>query len=244
MKISIAQLQSVKGDIPANIGKHLALIDLAVSQGADALFFPELSLTGYEPTLAKDLVTNQEDARFDVLQKMSDTHTMVIGVGLPTVAPLGIHISMILFQPGGARQTYAKQQLHTDEFPYFVSGDEQTIVTVAGQKIAPAICYESLQPAHADHAYTLGAEIYAASVAKSQNGVDKAMAHYPAMARKFSMPVLMANCVGYCDNFMSVGKSSVWTKRGDLIGQLDDRSEGILVFDTKTETTIAQTLKL
>ena len=33
----------------------------------------------------------------------------------------------------------------------------------------------------------------------------------------------------------SVGKSAVWTKKGELAGQLDDKMEGILIFDTATE---------
>ena len=51
MKISIAQTRPIKGDIPANIEAHKRFINLAVSNGADAIFFPELSITGYEPEL-------------------------------------------------------------------------------------------------------------------------------------------------------------------------------------------------
>ena len=57
----------------------------------------------------------------------------------------------------------------------------------------------------------------------------------PAVAKQYAMPVLMANCAGFCDNFLSVGKSAVWTKEGELVGQLDDKTEGILIFDTETE---------
>jgi hypothetical protein len=52
------------------------------------------------------------------------------------------------------------------------------------------------------------------------------------------MPVLMSNCIGFCDNFQSAGKSSVWTRQGNLAGQLDDTQEGILIFDTETEKLI------
>jgi predicted amidohydrolase len=84
----------------------------------------------------------------------------------------------------------------------------------------------------------LGATIYVASVAKSAKGVEKAFAHYPVIAKQYAMPVLMANCVGFCDNFFSVGKSAVWTKEGKLVGELDDKREGILIFDTETEVVI------
>ena len=149
---------------------------------------------------------------------------------------------MLIFQPDSPRQTYSKQQLHSDEFPYFVSGDNQIILTIKNNKIAPAICYESLQTSHSDKANQLGADIYVASVAKSQNGIDKAINHYPSIAKKFSIPVLMSNCVGFFDNFQSVGKSSVWTKQGNLVGQLDDNQEGILIFDTETEEITERTI--
>ena len=61
MKIAVAQARPVKGDIQANISNHLKLIEQASLEGADAVFFPELSLTGYEPTLAKELAGNQDD---------------------------------------------------------------------------------------------------------------------------------------------------------------------------------------
>jgi len=242
MKISVAQLRPAKGDIPANIEKHKILVKLAVSLRANAVFFPELSITGYEPDLAKNLATNQDDKIFDSFQEMSNTDQITIGLGMPIKTDAGIQIGMIVFQPNSPRQTYSKQQLHADEFPYFVSGDHQVILTINDKKIAPAICYESLQASHSDKASQLGAEIYVASVAKSQNGIDKAIHHYPTIAKKFSMPVLMANCVGFCDNFQSVGKTSVWTKQGNLVGQLDDKQEGILIFDTETEEIIEQTI--
>ncbi len=242
MKIAIAQTRPIKGDILANIERHKKLIERAIAHKANAIFFPELSITGYEPKLAKALASGQDDSLFDQFQEISDSYLITIGLGMPTLTLLGIQISMILLQPNVPRQTYSKQQLHADELPYFVNGNQQLILTIDNKKIAPAICYESLQIDHSENARQLGAEIYLASVAKSQNGIDKAIKHYPFIARQFSMPVLMANCVGYCDNFESVGQSSVWSIQGVLLGQLDHTSEGILIFDTQTDEVIAQIL--
>jgi len=235
MKISLAQLRPLKGNISVNMERHAALIESAISLHADAVFFPELSLTGYEPELAQELAKNQDDKIFDDFQKISNGNNITIGIGVPTKANPGIQISMLIFQPNLPIQTYSKQQLHEDELPYFVSGNKQLILTVDNKKIAPAICYESLQPDHVAHACGLGADIYLASVAKSQNGISKAYTHYPKIARQYSMPVLMTNSVGYCDNFLSVGQSAVWSKNGQLLAQLNDIDEGVIVFDTVTE---------
>lgn len=242
MKICIAQTEPQKGNISANIKAHKKFIDLALTYNADAIFFPELSLTGYEPELAKELATTQNDNRLDLFQEISDKNNIVIGLGIPTRTESQIRISMIIFEPNKPIQTYSKQQLHSDEFPYFVNGIGQVIIKINDKNIAPAICYESLQSSHSENAFKLGANVYLASVAKSASGFEKACHHYPNLSKQYGMPVLMANCIGLCDNFLSIGKSSVWSKMGKLIGQLDDQNEGILLFDTETEEIVKRTL--
>ncbi len=142
MKICVAQTRPVKGDIQGNIENHIKLIDLAVLNGADTIIFPELSITGYEPELAKQLATNQDDRRFIVFQQISDRSQVTIGVGVPTKCYTDTCISMILFQPQRARQTYSKKYLHADEEEYFCSGKSSTNLIESKTNIALAICYE------------------------------------------------------------------------------------------------------
>ena len=240
MKICVAQIKPNKGDIQKNIDTHKKFIKLAVSHKSDAIFFPELSVTGYEPELAKDLATDQDDRIFDDFQKLSDINQITIGVGMPTKTSAGIQISMIIFQPGKLRQIYSKQHLHSDEYPYFVCGDDRLVLTIDNKGIAPAICYESLLPEHSEKVFQDGAEIYLASVAKSKNGIDKALRHFPDIAKKYSMTVLMSNCIGHCDNFESSGMTSIWNNKGELVGQLNDSNEGILIIDTATQEIIEE----
>ncbi len=234
MKICVAQIRPFKGDIDRNIVAHKRLLDHAVSSQADLVVFPELSLTGYEPKLANQLATYPADEKLDNFQVISDANQVTICVGLPTLSDSGVRISMIIFQPNQSRRTYSKRRLHEDELPYFVPGHEQIILTVRNKKIAPAICYESLLPEHSADASTAGAQVYLASVAKSANGVAKGFKHYPEIAQKYSMMVVMSNCIGPCDDFEGVGKSAVWNSNGMLMGQLDETNEGILLIDTDT----------
>ena len=87
--------------------------------------------------------------------------------------------------------------------------------------IALAICYELSVPEHAENAFKSGAEIYIASVAKSVNGVDQAIKRLSDIASKYSMTVLMSNCVGQADGEECGGKTSIWNNKGLLVGQLD-----------------------
>ncbi|MEP7141950.1 MAG: carbon-nitrogen hydrolase family protein [Ferruginibacter sp.] len=242
MKICVAQTRPVKGDFQSNLDHHKKLIDLAVSNGADTIIFPELSLTGYEPTLAKELATNQDDSRFDDLQKISDDKQITIGAGMPVKANPGILIGMIIFQPNQPRQTYSKQYLHADETPYFINGLQQAILTGDNNKIAIAICYELSVPEHSEKAYKSGAEFYIASVAKSENGVEKAVKNLSRIANKYSMTVLMSNCVGQCDDFECGGKTSAWNNKGELMGQLNETDEGIIMIDTNTHLLTEKTI--
>ncbi len=234
MRICAAQVRPDAGGIMSNLTKHLRLIDLAVTEGADLVFFPELSLTGYEPRLAKSLATDERDSRLDALQECSDAHQLLIGIGLPIPFESSVRIGMVWFSPRSPRRTYAKQFLHADEMPFFVRGEGQLMLKAGSHSLAIAICYESLLPGHSESAAKLGADIYLASVAKSNGGVDKAMSHYPDVARKHNMYVVMSNCVGPSDGFVSVGQSAVWDRKGQLLAQMDSDSEGIVLVDTVT----------
>lgn len=79
MRISAIQMQSDTGNIESNIEKHLKLIEAAVEQDSDIIFFPELSLTGYEPSLSESLATHWTDSRLDVFQQRSNEHDAIIG---------------------------------------------------------------------------------------------------------------------------------------------------------------------
>ncbi len=240
MRFGVAQIKSKAGDIEGNIRRHKAMISVAAEIKSDALIFPELSITNYEPSLAKGLATDPTDARFDDFQKLSDINDLMIGVGMPIKASTGILIGMLIFRPNLPRSLYSKRYLHADEIPFFASGQSEIILDVKGERIAPSICYESLLPEHSNTASKNKITIYAASVAKPSEGIEKAMKHYPEIAKNHSMNVLMSNAVGHCDNFQSVGKSAVWNSDGSLLAQLNATDEGVLVLDTKTGNVITR----
>lgn len=75
MKISIAQIEPIKGDIEKNLSKHLKFIEAASSGRSDLIMFPELSLTGYEPQF-----DNQTEGIlvYDTLSKSVDTIRTIV----------------------------------------------------------------------------------------------------------------------------------------------------------------------
>src|SRR5690606_30158869 len=244
MKICIAQTKSEKGNIQRNIDNHLEFIERAIKLKADLIIFPEMSITNYEPELATELATDIESSIFSPFQEISNANGISIGIGMPTKAPDGLNISMLIFQPNKEKTVYSKQMLHSDELPYFVCGKNQSFLTINGVKIAIGICYETLQREHFLNVKNQGTDIYIASVAKPKGGIEKAYKHFPQIANEFNTPILMSNCVGHCDNFISVGQSAVWNKKGELIEHLDDNNVGLLIYDTKTEKTEKEQLTI
>ncbi len=235
MRIGIVQISPVRGNIERNISNHLYLIEQIIKLKADLIIFPELSLTGYEPTLAESLAVQVDDARLTPFQAFADKNEVAIGVGAPTKATDGVNISMLIFQAYKERSLYTKSLLHEDELPYFTSGKSQPSLQIKGEKVALGICYETLQRAHFEEAVNKQADIYIASVAKPDRGLNKAYLHFPSIAQEFHLPVLMANCVGFCDNFLSNGKSAVWNSQGKLVEELDTEKQGFILYDTKRD---------
>lgn len=171
MKICAVQTRPIIGNLQGNIATHKQWIARAVADGAELIIFPELSLTGYEPTLAKALATDRDDPRLDDFQALSDAHGITIGVGVPTRHETGICISMLLFQPYTARHVYSKSYLHPDEEAFFVRGHSAPQLQVNRTTIALAICYEISVPEHLECVLKSGPGVYVASVAKFVHGI-------------------------------------------------------------------------
>ncbi len=235
MKISLAQIQSAPREVELNIKKHVYYVKKAIAQKADFIVFPELSLTGYEPTLAKKLALKINDARLNIFQDLSQANNITICIGAPTIAENDTCISMIIFQPQQERKLYSKKYLHPDEEPFFVSGENLPPLNIKGHKIALAICYELAIPKHSAEAVNNGGEIYLASVAKFASGVEKARETLSVIAKKYKITTLMVNAVGPADNGICAGSSSVWDSSGKVQVQLSDSIEGLLTYEIRNK---------
>ena len=241
MRVAIAQIEAIKGNVEKNIENHLKWIKQAIQNNADMLVFPELSVTGYEPDLAENLATNQDDTRLDNIQNLSDRNGIAIGVGLPTKDESDVFVSMIIFQPHKERITYSKQYLYPPEESIFKAGKNPLVLNFETEVVSPAICYEISNKAHCEFAKRNKATLYIASVLSSINGIDADMKKLSDIAKHNNLVTFMANYVGESGGYKCAGKSSVWDTTGKLIGQLDSETEGILIYDTETKEIVKKT---
>lgn len=227
--IAAAQSHSLKGDIKANVDLHMALIQIAVTQDVDIIVFPELSLTGYEPEVAKDLTLEIGDPRIAPLLKMSRENGMTIVAGAPVEYPDNKPLigSMIL---GPDRSSYyIKNYLHPGEEKFFSQGRrEPCVLKIKDEAVAMAICADVDHLSHPYDAAEKGATIYAAGVLM-MGGYDEAAKTLQSYAGNYGMAVLMANHSAPTGGYVPAGKSGIWDDKGDLVAQTDESGDSVVI---------------
>ncbi len=237
MIISTAQTKPIAGNVEENIEQHLELIDYAIQSNSDVIVFPELSLTGYEPTLAKKLATTSSDSRFDTFQSISDKNKLTIIIGCPIRDDSAIHIGSIIFQPNTSRKTYLKKHLFHTETTHFEAKDSVTTFSINGQTIAPAICYEISVQEHQEFAYADKFEFYLASVVEDEKLIAKAFEKMSNISKRYHVISLMSNCIGLSGGYQCGGHSAIWNEKGELVVKLNQTVIEISTYNTETRTT-------
>jgi len=228
--IAAAQLESVQGNIEANIHTHKTYIAAAAENNVDFLIFPELSLTGYEPELADRLQLHVDDPRLNLFKKSAYAHKMTIAIGAPMVSPEGVkpNIASFIFSPN-KHEVYAKQYLHPGEEVYFSAGNKGCVINVNGTTIGMAICADITHPEHAQNAAENGAVLYAAGVFITENGYVVDTTLLQQYAKKHAMAVAMANYSSSTSRLKPAGKSAVWNEKGELIVSAQGMEDALVI---------------
>jgi predicted amidohydrolase len=219
LTIAAAQSISLAGDLQANIARHMRFIEIAAGQGVQLLVFPELSLTGYERSLAAELAVLPDDA---VLQPLRDFArevgvTAVVGMPIRLSAGSSVLIGALVLAADGSLGIYSKQHLHPGEEVAFAPGSGGSMLRIGDDKIALAVCADFSHASHAQQAADSGADLYAAGVLITENGYVPDTALLQGYAVEHSIPVLMANHGGATGGWESAGRSAIWAPSGELI---------------------------
>jgi predicted amidohydrolase len=230
-KISIAAAQTipVKGNIGENIKRHEKLIKFAAEKEVDILLFPELSLTGYEPGLAKDLTMSFFDERIHPLMYLSVDHKMVIIAGAPVLLDKRLYIGAYVLSPEGSMSLYLKHYLHSSEEKVFKPGHLNPMIYIGSDKASIAICADLTNPEHAADAARNESTLYLAGAFITPEGYSKDSDLLRKYARKYGMGVALANFGGESGGRMSAGKSAIWSDAGEKVAGLDGLGEGLVI---------------
>ena len=237
MKLAIAQINCVLGDLNGNAAKILQHAEQAKRQGAQLLLTPELGLCGYPP---EDLLLRDgfyhacARALHDLAGKISG---IAVVVGHPHEQDGKRYNAASLLRDGMIAATYLKHELPNDsvfdEERYFEHGTEPCLFEIAGIRFALTICADVWQPDAARLARNAGAQVLLVLNA-SPYAIGKHESRYRVMRERIAetgMAVVYANMVGGQDELIFDGGSFAMDQRGVLTAQAAHFEEALLLLE-------------
>ncbi|EOS93252.1 carbon-nitrogen hydrolase family protein [Erwinia tracheiphila] len=215
--VAAAQSGSRPGDIDWNISRHLEFIHQAAEHHVNVLIFPELSLTGYELTLAQQLAMHINDARLEPFAEAASRHQMTIVIGLPLLDDTRPLLCALAVLPDATRLAYGKRNLFGDENLFFQPGTGVPLFGYRQHHIALAVCADIRVEEYARDAAERGAHLYATGVLSCEKSYEQVCYLLARWSAEYKMAVLMANHALPTGGVNSVVKSAVWNNAGQQI---------------------------
>ncbi|HWP94795.1 MAG TPA: NAD+ synthase [Gammaproteobacteria bacterium] len=237
-RLALAQLNLTVGDVPGNAARVQEAARKARDElGAQAILFPELTLTGYPP---EDLLYHaglRRQVEEALARLVRETRGIALIVGHPEYVDDRIHNALSVIEQGSLRATYRKQLLPNyrvfDEKRYFQPGCEACVVTVAGFRLGLTICEDLWWPGPAEQAAAAGAELIV-NVSASPYEIGKQMRReqlFAERARAARAPLAVVNHVCGQDELVFEGNSFVLDVQGELMARLPESREAVEVVE-------------
>jgi NAD+ synthase (glutamine-hydrolysing) len=227
MKIAIAQINCIVGDLAGNAKKIVSYATMAKEQGATLVVTPELSLCGYSPEdllLRPDFLLACDDALAVLAKQLSD---MTVIVGHPHQVGDQCFNAASILEGGSIVATYHKQALPNygvfDEKRYFTPGSEALVFNHCGVKVGLLICADVWEPKPALLAKVAGAELLIA-MNGSPYHMKKQSTRFEVLKQRAvenNLPVVYVNMVGGQDELVFDGASFVLNAQGEVVAELD-----------------------
>ena len=240
MKIALAQINPIVGDIEGNYQKIVAYIRKARDKKSDIVVFPELALCGYPPEdlLFKKAFLDRTKQFLVKLKRESSGITVIAGYAEDCDGVT--YNSAAVLADCKKVAVYRKRMLPNysvfDEKRYFHSGDEALIIDQGGCKICLSICEDIWQ----DDGYfravaavepfsiliNLSASPYNHGKLKQR---EKTIADH---ARRLGVSLVYCNIVGGQDELVFDGGSLVADSKGRIPLHASRFEEDLLIYDT------------
>jgi NAD+ synthetase len=225
LKIAIAQINCIVGDLTGNALKILFAAERARALGADLLLTPELALVGYPP---EDLLLRPDFYRaaareLEVLARQVRGIDVVVGHPLEEAGKR--YNAASLLRDGKVAATYRKFRLPNyevfDEERYFASGKTPCVIEVKGVRCGLTICEDLWMEGAAEAAREAGAELVLSLNASPYHMNKQARRFEVLRARvaRIGIPVVYANMVGGQDELVFDGASFALDSRGGRVLQ-------------------------
>jgi len=249
LRLAMAQINVVVGDVEGNARKILEWIDHARDVDADVVTFPELALTGYPP---EDLLLKPQfiDANLSALQKViSGSREITVIVGFVDRRD-DIFNAAAIAQNGKLVTVYHKIYLPNygvfDEFRYFQPGSRCPVLQMDRATIGVSICEDIWYPDGPvfQQALSGGAEVIINISSSPYHAGKRRWREMMLGTRAADNTVIVAynNLVGGQDELVFDGDSLVFNENGDLVARGKQFEEDLVVVDLDVESVFRKRL--
>ena len=153
--VASVQFDGVPGDVDANLGRMVQLIDDAAAGGAELVAFPEVAVSDYFGTDFASLASPVPGEQFAVLARGAARYGVFVAAGLIEKSPRGLHNTVVLIDPDGAlagtcRKTHLSRG-HYDpsisrEVDVLVPGEDVPLFDTPFARVGVMICKDGDYP--------------------------------------------------------------------------------------------------
>jgi NAD+ synthase (glutamine-hydrolysing) len=255
MKIGLAQINTIVGDLEGNRAKILERYRKLVDAGAELVVFPEMVVTGYPPRdlLFKSRFVEDNVESLNRIAAEIGKVPALIGYVEPNPAEKGRRFfnSAAWCERGKIRQAARKCLLPTydvfDEDRYFEAAAEPVIINWKGWRFGITICediwtgpvvetsrhYETdplgfFEEADIDMIINLSASPWHYGKDSTRQAIVR------TAALRSGKPVVYVNAVGGNDELVFDGHSMVMSGRGELLCSMAPFSEDLQIYELDT----------
>ena len=249
MRLALAQINTVVGDLEGNRAHILASLEEARAEGADLILFPELAVTGYPP---EDLLLRSAFVR------AAEASVREIAAACTGVAALvgtpwfdrDLYNACAVCADGEIKAFYRKRYLPNygvfDEDRYFAPGRELVLLRLGRTLIGLTICEDIWQPGPPATDLALGGAELLVNLSASPFHVGKAEDREEMLvtrARDNSTFLAFCNAVGGQDELLFDGHSVVLDDEGEVLARAPGFEEALLVVDVDPDGAIGRRLR-
>ncbi len=258
MRIGIAQINPIVGDLRGNFDKILGAYQRLAAAGPELVLAPELATTGYPP---QDLVFKSRfvPQNLEVIERLHRC-----------IGPIPLLVGYIdrneghgkpffnaaaLLERGQPMRKSFKTLLPTydvfDEDRYFEAGQGGEVFTIAGRRVGVTICEDiwtqdylprplydrELVGGLAAKGAKIIVNLSASPFGLGKLGMRREMV--AAIARVHARPIVYCNVVGGNDQLVFDGSSIAFNRSGDLIAQLPSFQSAEAIVETESTAALA-----
>src|SRR5438876_6129538 len=234
MRLALAQINTVVGDLEGNRDLILQRLEEARDKGADLVLFPELAVTGYPP---EDLLLRPGFVRAaarSLHDMASEARGIVALVGFPHF-DTDLYNACAVCADGEVKAVYRKRFLPNygvfDEDRYFAPGRDLVLLELGETLVGLTICEDMWQPGPpATDLALAGAELIVnISASPFHVGRDREREEMlVTRARHIACFLAFCNLVGAQDELIFDGHSVVIDDQGEILARAPGFEECLL----------------